>query len=106
MQDKGIEPDEVTYNSIINKHCKSLDQALEFLKQMQDKGIKPNEVTYNSIINKHCQLLDQALEVLKQMQDKGIEPDEVTYSIIINLALTENNMRKAKEFYDQPWRRA
>ena len=35
------------------------------------------------------------------MQDKGIKPDEVTYSIIINLALTENNMQRAKEFYDQ-----
>ena len=66
MEAKGIRPDDVTYNSIINKHCHGLSQAVDFIKEMEVKGIRPDEVTYTSITNKHCHGLSKALELIKE----------------------------------------
>ena len=96
MEKKKIKPNEVTYNSIINRHCNDLSQAVEFLKEMDANSIAPNEVTYTSIINRHCNDLSQAVEFLNKMEAEGIKPDEVTYNSIINKHC--NDLSQAVEF--------
>ena len=53
MKDRGIEPDAMSYNSIINACAQGsqVEEAVKWLKTMQDQGIAPNIMSYNSVIN-------------------------------------------------------
>ena len=43
---KGIEPNIITYNTIIMKAPTEIDAA-KWLKNMTEKGVEPNDVTRN-----------------------------------------------------------
>merc|ERR1711964_697731 len=52
MQRRHLEPDVVTFNSVINAkaHRGLFDEVVILLKEMQALGLHPNERTFNSII--------------------------------------------------------
>ena len=66
MKDRGIEPDAMSYNSIINACAQGsqVEEAVKWLKTMQDQGIAPNSMSYNSVINACAQRgkVDQAVK--------------------------------------------
>ena len=49
----GLVPTVVTYNVLIDGHCKEnkLNNAFEILNRMEKSGCKPNVRTYNELIN-------------------------------------------------------
>ena len=49
MSEKGIAPDVVTYNTLINQS--PARNARAWFDRMQADGIAPNVVTYNTLIN-------------------------------------------------------
>lgn len=56
MFDKGIMPDNATYNSLLHGYC-SLGQckeALRIFRKMCRDGLGPNVVTYNSLMDFLC----------------------------------------------------
>lgn len=67
MQERGIEPTAVTYNSLINAciQARDVEQAFEVYETMQERGIEPDAVTYTSLINACIQArgVKQAFEV-------------------------------------------
>jgi len=52
MQQRGIKPDEVAYNCMINGYAKKgmMGEALSTLENIHSKGIKPNVVIYNTVV--------------------------------------------------------
>ncbi|KAK6925539.1 Pentatricopeptide repeat [Dillenia turbinata] len=85
MEVKGVFPDTVTYNTLINAHCRKglMKEAFELMNSMLDKGLKPGVYTYNAIINGLCKNGNhtRAREVLGEMLQSGLFPDIATYNI-------------------------
>jgi len=82
MRNEGIQPDTVTYNTLISK-AKSNEEAEGWLKIMSDEGIEPNVVTYNTRMS-IAENYAEAESWLKIMRDEGIEPSLVTYNTLIS----------------------
>eukprot|EP00440_Ansanella_granifera_P014818 gb/GFBE01016110.1/.p1 GENE.gb/GFBE01016110.1/~~gb/GFBE01016110.1/.p1 ORF type:complete len:860 (+),score=257.03 gb/GFBE01016110.1/:1-2580(+) len=85
-----IEPDIVTYSTLVKGYCLSgdLDKGLELLEEMKRSGhVKPDEVLYNSLLDgcSKQSRLDQALALLDEMRDAGVAPSNYTLSIICKL---------------------
>ncbi|MBK8966851.1 MAG: hypothetical protein IPM36_09255 [Lewinellaceae bacterium] len=50
MKKKGVRPDEVTFNSLLNK-APDFERAEGFWAH-EKEGVRPDEVTFNSLLNK------------------------------------------------------
>merc|ERR1719482_2527517 len=90
MKTSEVEPDVVTYSTIIKGFCHagSLDKALEILKEMKSDGkFSPDEVMYNSLLDGCAreQRPDEALRLLDDMRKTGIPPSNYTLSMLVKL---------------------
>ncbi|CAK8564813.1 unnamed protein product [Lathyrus sativus] len=69
---KGIVPDVVAYNALIDGCCKTyrVGRALELFEDMKNRGCVPNRVTYDSFIRYFSAVneIDKAVEFLRDMQ--------------------------------------
>ena len=83
MIEKGVFPNEITYNELINGLCKlgRLEEAYELFYEMQSKGLTPNKYTYTLLINENYNVgnWNEALRSYCQMLEKDIQPDGCTY---------------------------
>lgn len=86
---KGLVPDVVTYNALIDGCCKTwrVERALELFDDMKKRGVVPNRVTYGcfiryfSVVNE----VDKGLEMLRDMQRLGHGvPSSSSYTPIIH----------------------
>ncbi|KAM3704711.1 hypothetical protein ACJW31_03G026300 [Castanea mollissima] len=70
MIQRGIDPDIVTYNSLIDGYC---------LQNRMDKAVKTFNVIYTILINKHCKSkeIDEAMRLFLEMSNKGMIPNRV-----------------------------
>jgi len=85
-----VEPDIVTYSTIVKGFCASgdLDKSLELLREMKEEaGLAPDEVMYNSLLDGCAkqQRLEEALRLLKEMRASGVAPSNYTLSILVKL---------------------
>ncbi|KAG5240298.1 pentatricopeptide repeat-containing protein [Salix suchowensis] len=87
MQDRGISPNLVTFNTLISGHSKNgeVHKARELLQMLLELGLKPDIFTFSSIIDGLCraQLFDDALSCFGEMVEWGVSPNAVTYNILI-----------------------
>ncbi|KAK7285360.1 hypothetical protein RJT34_20129 [Clitoria ternatea] len=86
---KGLVPDVVTYNALIDGCCKTyrVGRALELLDDMKRRGIVPNRVTYGSFIRYFSTVneIDKGVEMLRDMQRLGHGvPSSSCYTPIIH----------------------
>nr|CAB3501348.1 unnamed protein product [Digitaria exilis] len=84
MRKLGVEPDPMTYNSLIDCHGKNKDvhKALKLLDEMRDKDISPDVITYTRLIG-GLGLIgqpDKAKDLLKEMHELGCYPDVPAYN--------------------------
>ncbi|XP_026378089.1 pentatricopeptide repeat-containing protein At1g12775, mitochondrial-like [Papaver somniferum] len=88
MVDRGISPDTVTFNVLIDSHCKDgkTEDAWGLFKLMEKINIKPNLITYNSMMDGLCLVgrLPDAVKLFDSMVDKGLEPDDFSWNILID----------------------
>ncbi|KAL6867331.1 hypothetical protein ACP4OV_015355 [Aristida adscensionis] len=87
MLERGVEPDLVTYNSLIDCHCKNrgVEKAYKLLDEMREKEISPDVITYTSLIG-GLGLIgqpDKAKDLLKEMHELGCYPDVAAYNAAI-----------------------
>ncbi|QCD96775.1 pentatricopeptide repeat-containing protein At1g77405 [Vigna unguiculata] len=86
---RGLVPDVVTYNALIDGCCKTLrvERALELFDDMKTRGVVPNRVTYGSFIRYYSAVneIDKGVEMLRQMQRlrHGV-PSSSSYTPIIH----------------------
>ena len=100
---KVIQPDVVTYNTIIDGLCKKghTYMAVTLLKYMQKKGCKPVTVTYSIAIHSLCKdgLVDHALGLFAKMSEKGITPDVITFNSLIQGMCNVNRWEDTNNCY-------
>ncbi|KAD2804508.1 hypothetical protein R6Q59_030036 [Mikania micrantha] len=75
ISEKGLEPNLITYNHRIMRHCKSKEcvRAKKLLDEMISKGVEPDSSSYNAIIFGFCKVgdLESARMVLEKMVSDG-----------------------------------
>merc|ERR1719191_2147296 len=89
MHQKNINPDIVTYSTIIKGYCVKgdLEPALQLFTLMRKRGIKPDAILFNSILDgcAHRQMRTLTEQVLSDMEEEGIAPSNFTLSILVKL---------------------
>eukprot|EP00971_Amphidinium_carterae_P202481 4017673-Amphidinium_carterae.1 len=88
MEQNKVDPNVVTYTSLINAHSKAKQPtaALEVLHKMQKAGVTPTVVTYGALIGILAQrgLVEEAMNVLKEMASLKVPPNGICMSAAIN----------------------
>merc|ERR1719313_2510325 len=90
MQAGCVEPDIITYSTIVKGYCQSGDvaRAFEVLKEMKGDGkYTPDEIMYNSLLDGCAKqnLVQDALWLLEDMKETGVSPSNYTLSITVKL---------------------
>ncbi|KAF6173754.1 hypothetical protein GIB67_042922 [Kingdonia uniflora] len=87
MKSEVIQPNNVTWNMLIDCHCKSgrHDKADELLQEMNDSRCSPCSRTYNIMINSLGQhkKLDELKGLMEKMWSQGVIPNVIVYIILI-----------------------
>lgn len=92
MQDSGIEPNLVTFNTMLKSCFGGMDEdvrrAFRFLKEMEERGISADRVTLNSLINACVSAgrVRDAQGVYDRMRNLNIEPDAYTFCTLAKQA--------------------
>ncbi|KAJ1298227.1 hypothetical protein BS78_01G437800 [Paspalum vaginatum] len=105
MRELGVEPDLVTYNSLIDCHCKNRDvqKAYKLLDEMREKDISPDVITYTSLIG-GLGLIgqpDKARDLLREMHELGCYPDVPAYNAAIRNFVIAKRLGDAFALMDQ-----
>jgi pentatricopeptide repeat protein len=85
-----VEPDIITYSTIVKGYCMSgdVDKAFQVLQEMKrDAKHSPDEILYNSLLDGCAKQhrLDDALRLLDDMSDMNVIPSNYTLSILVKL---------------------
>merc|ERR1719261_1260330 len=85
-----IEPDIITYSTIVKGYCMSgdVDKGFQVLQEMKRDGKhSPDEILYNSLLDGCAKQhrLDDALRLLDDMTDTNVIPSNYTLSILVKL---------------------
>merc|ERR1719197_1726983 len=90
MREANVEPDIITYSTIIKGYCLEgdVDRAFSVLEEMKrDDKFTPDEIMYNSILDGCAKehRVDDALKILDEMKAAGVGPSNYTLSILVKL---------------------
>lgn len=91
MRDRGIEPDLVSFNTLINARAKSgslpAGIALDLLLEVRQAGLRPDVITYNTLISvcSKGSNLDDAVAVFEEMIASECRPDLWTYNAMVSV---------------------
>uniref|UniRef100_A0AAR5PUS4 Pentacotripeptide-repeat region of PRORP domain-containing protein n=1 Tax=Dendroctonus ponderosae TaxID=77166 RepID=A0AAR5PUS4_DENPD len=87
MENKGIEPNRVTYQRLISAYCQygDIEGATKILEYMKEKQMPVNENVFNALIFGHSQAgdMDSAHRILSVMTQAGLEPSADTYTTLL-----------------------
>lgn len=105
MWEFGVEPNLVTYNSLIDCHCKNRDmeKAYKLLDKMREKNISADLITCTSLIG-GLGLIgepDKAKDSLKEMHELGCYPDVPAYNAAIRNFVIAKRLGDAIVLMDQ-----
>merc|ERR1719253_1588984 len=90
MKASKVEPDIITYSTIVKGYCQAgdVDRAFEVLEEMKrDSKFAPDEILYNSLLDGCAKQhrVDEALSLLEDMKASGTAPSNYTLSILVKL---------------------
>ncbi|CAO2838272.1 unnamed protein product [Amaranthus hypochondriacus] len=91
MQERGCEPDLVSFNTLINARLKSgplePNMAVDLLNEVRRSGIRPDTITYNTLISACSREsnLQEAIRVFCDMEANNCQPDLWTYNAMISV---------------------
>merc|ERR1719183_1663150 len=90
MKESSVEPDIITYSTIIKGYCLAgdVDRAFQIFEEMKAEGKNvPDEITYNSILDgcARAHRSTDALRILDEMKATGIQPSNYTLSCLVKV---------------------
>ncbi|KAK9110092.1 hypothetical protein Sjap_018152 [Stephania japonica] len=103
MIQKGVKPDPVTLNSLMDGYCLQGDMR-NAMEVFYSSGQEPNARTYNILINGYCKSkrLDEAFSHFRGMsKHKGLASDTITYSTLIGGLCKVGRVSDAKELFNE-----
>merc|ERR1719281_312755 len=99
MHAASVEPDIITYSTILKGHCfeGNIDKALAVFQEMKNKNLVPDEIMYNSFLDGCAKQhrTEEALTILEEMQAAGVRPSNYTLSILVKLLGRARNLNQA-----------
>lgn len=102
MDKKGVKPDIVSFNTLLNGYLKKGDDRFqEIIKKISSEGLEPDVVNYNCRISKLCRDLEtiKGEELLDVMISKGIQPNLTTFATIINRFCRQGDVNAAVKVF-------
>merc|ERR1719428_417500 len=90
MRSSLVEPDIITYSTLVKGYCLEgdIDRGFAVLEEMKkDEKLAPDEIMFNSLLDgcaKHHRV-DDALRILEEMPGVGVTPSNYTLSILVKL---------------------
>ncbi|KAJ3045706.1 hypothetical protein HDV00_007832 [Rhizophlyctis rosea] len=104
IEAKGLKPDEVAYNNLMDAYARvsDLEKTLEVFKQMRRAGIQPDVVTYGVLIKVLVKRKDMnsAFKLYTQMKQRGILLTQPIYSMLIHGCLRTGQIERAWKTFD------
>ncbi|KAK9050159.1 hypothetical protein SSX86_030871 [Deinandra increscens subsp. villosa] len=91
MQERGCEPDLVSFNTLINARFRSTKMepnvALDLLNEVKRSGLQPDIITYNTLLSacSRDSNLQEAVKVYKDMEENKCQPDLWTYNAMLSV---------------------
>merc|ERR1719473_2229493 len=106
MEVRGIEPNLVTYSTMLKGYAQGGDMAnaTRMLEKVQaHPGMQPDEIMFNSLIDGHAQANDLVAgkKALAVMMDAGIKPSNFTLSVLIKLCSRCKNLDLAFKYIEE-----
>merc|ERR550514_1900105 len=100
MRSSAVEPDIITYSTIVKGYCQSgdVDRAFQVLEEMKrDSKFAPDEILYNSLLDGCAKQhrVDEALSLLADMKASGTAPSNYTLSIPVKLMGRSRRLNQA-----------
>ncbi|KAF6140973.1 hypothetical protein GIB67_023996 [Kingdonia uniflora] len=89
LENRGLKPNIVTYNTVINHICKSnnVDEAKELFDSLPSKESQPDTQTFTLMINGLITkgMLKKSEDLFTKMVENGLTPDDITYNTMVIL---------------------
>ncbi|CAI9787706.1 unnamed protein product [Fraxinus pennsylvanica] len=106
MIKRGVEPNVVTFGTVISGYCAKLElnKAFRLKKKMEgDFKIKPNAHIYTALIKGLCKVdeLDKAIKLKEEMSRKKVELDPAIYSTLINQFFKAGRKAEVSELLEE-----
>jgi pentatricopeptide repeat protein len=107
MQECGLEPDLVSFNTLINARTKASSLgpglALQLLNEVRQSGLRPDTITYNTLISACTQTsnLEDAMKVFYEMLKSECRPDLWTYNAMISVYGRCSMAQEAERLFDE-----
>ncbi|XP_063702468.1 leucine-rich PPR motif-containing protein, mitochondrial [Culicoides brevitarsis] len=103
LEQKGIEPNRVTYQRLISRYCQQgdIEGATKILEFMKEKQLPVNENVFNALIMGHSQAgdIESASGILQVMKQAGLDPSSDTYTTLLCGYAKNGNIEKMKEIF-------
>merc|ERR1719213_37554 len=106
MKAVHVEPDIITYSTIVKGYCLSgdVDRAFQVLEEMKRDGrFVPDQILYNSLLDGCAKehRVDEALQLLEEMRKNGVTPSNFTLSILVKLMGRSRRLNQAFAIIDE-----
>ncbi|KAL8128813.1 hypothetical protein V2J09_017968 [Rumex salicifolius] len=121
MMDSGCQPDEVTYNSLLNEERRipdlvlysimirgfaevgRIDDALHLMREMSNNGLVPDTQCYNALIKGYCNLglLDEARSLELEISENDCSQKACTYTILICAMCEHGLVQNATDIFER-----
>ncbi|KAJ1685564.1 hypothetical protein LUZ63_016954 [Rhynchospora breviuscula] len=115
MIDRGIEPNIVTYNTLLNGICRhvslhpetrfdrTIKSAEELLMEMRRRGIQPDVTSYSIVLHVYSRAHKPELTLCKfrAMKEQGISPSIATYTSVVKCLTSCGRLEDAYELLDE-----
>ncbi|GAY52880.1 hypothetical protein CUMW_145370, partial [Citrus unshiu] len=103
MKDENINPNVVTYNSLIHwfSHADDWNEAKRLFIKMMDQGVHPNVVTFSVIVDELCKngKMEEASRLLDLMIQIGVHPNTFVYNTLMDGFCLTGRVNRAKELF-------
>ncbi|XP_022716037.1 pentatricopeptide repeat-containing protein At3g13150-like [Durio zibethinus] len=101
----GIEPDLISYNTVIKAFCEmgSMDSAFSVVDTLEKKGLGPDIVTFNTLLDGFFSKgrIADGEEIWGLMERKNVVPNIRSYNSKLRGLVSENMMLKAVEMWEE-----
>merc|ERR1719375_1022582 len=105
MESKDVEPDVVSFNSVIHACAKSgaTARAEKWLANMKGRKVDANVVTHNILMDAYAKADDaEGAELcLRRMLETGVRPNVVSYATVIHARVKRGEMEAAEQWFQK-----
>lgn len=100
VKERGLQPDTICYNILINAYSKALDVdgAFRRVQEMIDANLKPDAYTWTTLITLASERgdVENTERMFNEAREAGFEPNNMTYAALIAANVSAGNIEAAE----------